>query len=110
MTDGHITIATVGAQINGIFVPVALLTAAALTLDGLASRSGNALGAHRPLLDHGEGARVGVGRRNGKTEVLSSIASILGASVESDETTELHLRRNEVVVGIEDTIAVVIAL
>ena len=110
VTDGHITIATVGAQINGIFIPVALLTAAALTLDGFASAVAHALGTHRPLLDHGEGARVGVGRRNSHAKVLSSIAGILGAGIESDDTTELHLRRNEVVVRIEDTVAVVIAL
>ena len=91
MTDGHITIATVSAQINGIFIPVALVAAAAAVAHGFATLA-NALGTQRPLLDGGEGARVGVGRRNGHAEVLSSIVGILGASIESHDTTQLHLR------------------
>ena len=84
VTDCHITHAAVGAQVNGLFIPVTLGTTAALTLDRLALRFANALSRHRPFLDHGEGARVGVGRRNSQTEVLSSVAGILGAGIESD--------------------------
>ena len=107
VTDSHITHTAVCAQVNGIFIPVTLGTTAALTLDRLAFRFANALSSHRPFLDHGEGARVGVGRRNSQTEVFSSVAGILGAGIESDEATQLHLRRNEVVVRIEDSAHVV---
>ena len=92
VTNGHITHAAVSAQVDGIFIPVALFATATATLDGLAIRLANALGSHRPLLDGGEAARLGVGRRNGHAEVLSSIHVILGAGIESDDATELHLR------------------
>ena len=107
VTDSHITHATVSAQVNGIFIPVALHTAAAAALDGFASAIAHALGAHRPFLEHGKGARVGVGRRNGNAKVLSSIHIVLCASIESQDTTQLHLRRNEVVIGIKDLTQVV---
>ena len=65
VADGHITHATVGTQVNGVFVPVALGTAATATLNGFAIGFANALSTHRPFLNHCEGARVGVGRGNG---------------------------------------------
>ena len=69
------------------------------------------LGAHRPFLNHREGRSAGVASGgDGHAEVLSSIAGVLSASVESQLATQLHLRRHEVVVRIEDTRGITVAL
>ena len=108
VTDGHITgLASVGAQVSGELIPVALV---AVATDGfLGSRS--VLGSQRPFLDGGEVATIGVARAaHSNAEVFSGITGILSASPEAEGTTEGHLRRYEVVVRIEDTVGVAVAL
>ena len=108
VTDGDVTgLAGVSAQVNGILIPIALRTAAAARNVGRST----SLGCHRPLLDGGEVGGVGLAARgDSDTEVLSGVVGILSASPEAERATEGHLMRNDVVVRIEDTVVVVVAL
>ena len=104
VTDGHILLTGEVAQVDAVERPGALVTLAARTAVTLA------LLADRPFVDHRPVARAVVGDEH--TEVLGSVAGILGAGIEAEGATgsKGHLRRNEVVVGIHDTVVVVVAL
>ena len=104
MTDSHETAFTsIAAEVNGILIPVALVASAARTIVTLT------LSGHRPFLNHFEFAIV-VG--DSHTEVFGSPAGILSASPEAEDRAfaEGHLRRNEIVVRMESTTVVVVAL
>ena len=100
VTDGDVLLAGVGAQVNAVVVPVAL--GAGLTVAAGAHHVAAALGRHRPFVHHRPVARAVA--RNGNAEVVGRIAGILGACPEAEGATgsQGHLRRNEVVVGIQD--------
>ena len=62
VADGHIALAAVGAQVNGILIPVASTQVVTAAFAVAASQRASALGGHRPFLDGGEVGSVGVTR------------------------------------------------
>ena len=98
VTDGYITLATVGAQVNGKLIP-GVRRAVAATGFVVTNNSSVALRSHRPFLDGGEGRSVSGARGgDGHAEMLGSIIRILCLGPEADSSTEGHLRRHEEVV------------
>ena len=83
VTDGDVSLLTsVSAEVNGVFVPVALSSEVTT-----AARSGNALtlSGHGPFLEHGEVAGVGLAASgNSHAEVLGCPSVILSASEEPE--------------------------
>ena len=99
VTDGDVLLSGVGAQVDGILIPVAYVTGVAVA--AIAFVATRAFGGHRPLLNQRPAARAVVGHIHAK--VLGGINGILGASPEAEGAAlnQVHFRRNKVVVGIK---------
>ena len=107
VTNGHITHAAVGTQVNGVLIPVALGAVAAIAANATHTAVAT-LGRQRPLLEGSEGRSVGVARgAHSHAEVLGSVSGILGAGIEGDAAAQSDLRRHEVVVRIQSLIGLV---
>ena len=108
VTDGYITLAAVGTQVNGKLIP-GVRRAVAATGIVVTNNTRDALCRHRPFLDGGEGRSVSGARGgDGHAEMLSSIIRILCLGPEGDGAAQGHLRRHEEVVRRQSCLRIIV--
>ena len=92
VADGHIALATIGTQVDSVFIIGTRGTVATAACHARTSFAAT-LGSHRPFLDGGEVIGIGVARGGyGQAKVLARPICILCAGPEGDAATKFNKR------------------